>query len=59
MSSAASLADPEKSPASSYPGRRTPRDVKRVALSEVDVDAVFVVGRNLDAVDEAEAKRVL
>jgi hypothetical protein len=64
MSSTSSLSDPEKAGPPSVPsaGSQTlPSNglrARKVALSDVDVAAQLTAGKDLDAVDEAEARRV-
>ena len=65
MYSTSSLADPQKSGQSTVPAagplalHASAARPRRVALSEVDVAAQLTAGKDLDAIDEAEARRVL
>ena len=65
MSSTSKHSDSEKASSSISPDTEHPplsRDVhgtKKVALADIDVAAQLVAGKDLDAVDQAEAKRVL
>ena len=59
MSSTASLEDPEKDAISPTVAWRGRNHGHQVYLSQVDIAAELVAGKDLDMVDEAEAKRVL
>lgn len=58
MSSESSFADPEKTDSPSGP-ETLPAHGQKVTLSDVDVAAQLTAGKDLDAVDEVEVKRVL
>lgn len=65
MSSTASLSDIEKRGSSAIEAQELPSDAhgharaRKVNLSDVDVAAAVTAGKDLDAIDEKEAKRVL